>query len=240
MKFAVSVSTLANVAQPRDYLYSSYVAYLQTLGLIPILVPNNLTDPLAFVAAVDVQGIVLTGGGDIAPDRYGQPNQGTETDSISLERDETEFRLLDFALRRHLPVLGICRGFQVINVYFGGQLVQDIPSQLPGPVAHGDNPSHPLTIIDPRVETVIGAGHLDTNSYHHQGVTSALLAPELEVFAYSEAEGLIEGIVHTQLPVIATQWHPEKPTPSRPFDLRLLGHFLQEGAFWTNTRRALG
>jgi putative glutamine amidotransferase len=233
MKFAVSVSTLSNVAQPRDYLYSSYVAYLQTLGLLPILVPNNLTDPLAFVEALDVQGIVLTGGGDIAPDRYGQPNQGTETESIALERDETEYRLLDFATRRGLPVLGICRGFQVINVYFGGQLVQDIPSQLHSPVVHGENPSHPVTIIDPRFERVIGADHLDTNSYHHQGVTSNLLAPEVEAFAYSEADGIIEGIIHTRYPVIATQWHPEKPTPSRPFDLRLLGQFLKAGAFWT-------
>jgi putative glutamine amidotransferase len=233
MKFAVSVSTNHHTAQPRDYLPQAYVPYLQTLGLIPILVPNNLTDPLAFVEALDVQGIVLTGGGDLDPARYGQPNQGTETESIALDRDETEFRLLDFATRRRLPVLGICRGFQVINVYFGGQLVQDIPSQLRSPVVHDGNPSHPVTVIDARFERVIGADHLDTNSHHHQGVTSNLLAPEVEAFAYSEADRIIEGIVHTRYPVIATQWHPEKPTPSRPSDLRLFGQFLKESAFWT-------
>lgn len=232
MRFAVSISTHSDAGKPRDYLVHAYVPYLQRLGLIPILVPNNLDDPAAFVSALDVQGIVLTGGGDVAPERYGQPLDGTEVESIAPARDDTEYRLLDYATAHGLPVIGICRGFQMINVYFGGQLVQDIPSQLHSPVIHDSSPSHPVTITDPRFERVIGAAHLATNSYHHQGVTADQIAPELESFACSDGDGILEGIVHTRRPVIGLQWHPEQPTPSRESDLRLLGLFLKEGAFW--------
>lgn len=234
MRVAVTISIHQHTDQPRDFLQHTYVPYLEPLGLIPILVPNIIADPVAYVRALDVQGFVLTGGGDVAPERYGEADSGTETESISPARDSTEYHLLEFAVERSLPVVGICRGMQMINVFFGGSLIQDIPSQLRSPIRHDGNPSHALAITDARFAQVLQADRIEVNSFHHQGVTADRLAPELDSFALSEIDGVIEGVAHQRCPVLGVQWHPERPTPSRETDLRLLRHFLKEGAFWQN------
>jgi putative glutamine amidotransferase len=217
----------------RNLIGDHYVSFLERLGLVPILVPNTLADPRAYVRAVGAEGIILSGGGDIAPERYGQPN--TASEDIAPARDETEYRLLELAVERRLPVFGICRGIQVLNVFFGGGLIQDIPAQLHSPINHDGEGTHPVTIIDPRIERVVEHGELHVNSYHHQGVTADLLAPDLEVFAVSEADGVVEGVLHRTLPVIGVQWHPERLTPSRESDERLIRQWLERGAFWKET-----
>jgi putative glutamine amidotransferase len=214
----------------RDFIKQNYVTYLEQLGLAPILVPNTLADVHTFVTAVGAEGIVLSGGGDVAPERYGQPN--TASKDISPARDETEYRLLELAVERRLPVFGICRGIQVLNVFFGGGLIQDIPAQLHSPIPHDGEATHPVTIGDPRVERVVERSELQVNSYHHQGITADLLAPDLEVFAVSEVDGVIEGVLHRTLPVIGVQWHPERSTPSRESDERLIRWWLEQGTFW--------
>lgn len=228
MKCAVTLSASADPS-PRDFLRHTYVPYLEQLGILPVPVPNVLSDPVAWAAALGVEGIVLTGGGDVAPERYGQPN--TASSEVSPARDTTEFRLLEMAVARRLPVLGICRGIQVLNVFFGGGLVQDIAAELHSPVAHNGEAFHRVTVVDPRVASVIGTRALEVNSSHHQAVTAAVLAPDLTVFAICEADGVIEGVLHRALPVLGVQWHPERPSPSREHDLRLLRRFLA-GAFW--------
>jgi putative glutamine amidotransferase len=218
----------------RDLIGDYYVSFLEKLGLVPILVPNTLADPRAYVTAVGAEGIVLSGGGDLAPERYGQPN--TASEDIAPARDETEYRLLELAVERRLPVFGICRGIQVLNVFFGGGLIQDIPAQLHSPISHDGEATHPVAIVDPRVEHVVEHGELHVNSYHHQGVTADLLAPDLEVFAVSEVDGVVEGVLHRTLPVIGVQWHPERPdTPSRESDARLIRRWLERGTFWQET-----
>jgi putative glutamine amidotransferase len=226
MRVAVSMS---HNPAGRDFIGQYYVPYLEKLGLVPILVPNTLADLHTYVTAVGAEGIVLSGGGDLAPERYGQPN--TASEDIAPARDETEYRLLELAVERRLPVFGICRGIQVLNVFFGGGLIQDIPAQLHSPISHDGEATHPVTIVDPRLERVVERGELHVNSYHHQGVTADLLAPDLEVFAICEADGVIEGVLHRTLPVIGVQWHPERPTPSRESDERLIRRWLERGAF---------
>jgi putative glutamine amidotransferase len=226
MRVAVSMS---HSDAGRDFIGQHYVSYLEKLGLTPILVPNSLADVHSFVTAVGAEAIVLSGGGDIAPERYGQPN--TASEDIAPARDETEVRLLELAVERRLPVFGICRGIQVLNVFFGGGLVQDIPTQLHSPITHDGEATHPVTIVDARVERVVERDELHVNSYHHQGVTADLLAPDLEVFAVSEVDGVIEGVLHRTLPVIGVQWHPERPTPSRESDERLIRRWLEQGQF---------
>lgn len=227
MRFAITLSA-QNGSAACDYLRPSYVSFCQSVGLVPVLVPNNLLDPCAYVEALDVQGIILSGGGDIAPERYHQTN--TASKDISAMRDETETHLLTMAVERNLPVFGICRGLQVINTFFGGSLVQDIPTEI-GPTVDHDDSTHPVTIINVRVEEKIGAKTITVNSYHHQGVTQDILAPELDVFAVSQEDGLIEGVMHRTLPILGVQWHPERLLPSEAYDRRLIRAFLQ-GQFW--------
>ncbi|MCZ7539426.1 MAG: type 1 glutamine amidotransferase [Anaerolineae bacterium] len=220
--FAVTMD-VRDARRPMDYLRQTYVPFLQGLGIAPVLVPNVLSDPAAYVTALGVAGVVLTGGGDVAPARYGQPAGGSR--GISAQRDAAEWALLDLALARGLPVLGICRGFQVINLYFGGGLIQDLPAHGARFLAHESDEPHEMALVHPPLRRLLEAETLRTNTHHHQGVTAAELAPDLIPFAVC-ADGVIEGLLHPTLPVLAVQWHPERPTPSAEHDRRLFAHFL--------------
>jgi putative glutamine amidotransferase len=232
MKFAVSISTHPDSQKPEqgfDFVRHAYVPYLQSLDILPILIPNNLADLCAYVAALGVEGVVLTGGGDIAPEHYGQPNTGSG--EITPTRDQMEYHLLEWAVEHQRSVLGICRGVQVINVFFGGGLVQDIPSQLHSPINHNGGDPHLIRFTDPRVTGVIGEDEIHVNSHHHQGITLDLLAAPLEAVAVCSGDGLVEAVIHRSKPILGVQWHPERPTPSSDTDRRLFRRFLQ-GAFW--------
>jgi putative glutamine amidotransferase len=235
MKFAVSINSHPDSEKPErgfDFVRHAYVPYLQQLAILPILIPNNLADPRAYITALGVEGVVLTGGGDIAPERYGQPN--TASEEISSTRDQMEYHLLEWAVEHQRPVIGICRGIQVINVFFGGRLVQDIASQLHSPINHDGGDPHLIRFTDPRVTGVIGCDEMHVNSHHHQGITLDLLAEPLEAFAFCSTDGLVEGVIHRSQPILGVQWHPERPTPSHDCDRRLFQGFLQR-AFWLET-----
>ncbi len=220
--FAVTMD-VRDARRPADYLRQAYVPFLQGLEIAPVLVPNALSDPAAHVTALGVAGVVLTGGGDVAPARYSQPNRGSR--GIAPQRDATEWALLDLALARGLPVLGICRGLQVINLYFGGGLIQDLPAHSARFLAHESDEPHEVALVHPSLRRLLQTATLHTNTHHHQGITAAELAPDLIPFAVC-ADGVIEGLLHPALPVLAVQWHPERPTPSAGHDRRLFAHFL--------------
>lgn len=231
MNIAVSLAT-GTRPPVRDAIRTEYVAFVQALGLVPVLMPTNIADVGAYWDALQIEGLLLTGGGDIDPARYGQPN--THSEDIVPERDAAEWALLDVALARGLPVLGICRGFQVLNVYFGGTLIQDLPSALRTPIVHDtEGAVHPVEIVDPRLGVALGTAQVITNTHHHQGITRAELAPALDLFAVSPADAVIEGILHRERPVLGVQWHPERADcPAHALDPLLFGRFFREGAFW--------
>ncbi len=210
-----------------DGIAPRYLALLDDLELIPALIPNHVPDPAGLAETLGAQALLLIGGGDIAPEEYGQPN--TASQAIVPERDATERALLRYATDRRLPVIGICRGCQMINVFFGGGLVQDIATQHPGAIAHEDADPHPVTLVDPAIAALAGGSTLTVNSFHHQGATAATLAPDLQPFALAP-DGIIEGMQHRTLPVLAVQWHPERPSPSHDFDRALLRDFLKRVA----------
>lgn len=157
--------------------------------------------------------LLLIGGGDVDPVRYGEakiPQCGT----IEAERDEFEYRLLAEAVRTGKPVVGICRGMQIINVYFGGTLYQDIPTQYDTKINHrngGDNIgniTHSINIVEgSRLREILGTESLGVNSSHHQAAKD--VAPGFRVSALS-TDGIIEGIESDTLPVAGVQFHPER------------------------------
>lgn len=226
IKLAITLSF--GPQRKRDYLNHTYAMFFETLGAVAVPVSNVLADPAGYVEALDLDGLILSGGGDIAPALYGAGN--THSDEIAPPRDRTEWALLDWAVERQKPVIGICRGMQVINVYFGGALVQDIPALVPGAVPHADS-THPIALTHAPLAEALGEPALRVNSHHHQGMTAATLAPDLEGLAVSEEDGVIEALWHRALPVLGVQWHPERPSPSAEADRRLIGAWL-DGSLW--------
>ncbi|MFI3296627.1 MAG: membrane dipeptidase [bacterium] len=190
-------------------------AYTQALidcGLTPLIVP--VTDDIEYLTEVikSVDGLLLTGGGDLDPSFWGEkiiPESGVP----SLLRDKYDITLVQLARRYSLPILGICRGMQVINVAFGGSLYQDIYVQNEEPLLQHSQEcdkgltSHKITInSDTLLHRVIGKLELDVNTIHHQAVK--FIPPELDAEAFA-TDGIIEAIEMPHYRILAVQWHPE-------------------------------
>ena len=144
-------------------------------------------------------GLLLPGGGDLEPWRYGQEN--TASRNLEPDRDREELELLDAFLARRKPILGICRGLQVINVYFGGTLIQDITDHNQ---VHGEDRFHRVRTYSARLEACCGSC---VNSAHHQAVDQ--LGSGLEAVQWA-SDGVVEAVCHRALPVWGVQWHPER------------------------------
>jgi putative glutamine amidotransferase len=187
----------------------AYWRRLQQAGLEPVDLhePGQSLDGLA--------GLVLTGGIDIDPSRYGEtPHERVrQTDPA---RDTFEVDVLEQALSRDLPVLAICRGHQLLNVVFGGSLLQHIESWEHAALRDEARTSaqHLVTLQpESRLHSVLALDNLVVNSRHHQGVTTDRLAAGLRVAAISH-DGLIEAVESPQHRwVVGVQWHPEREEP---------------------------
>ncbi|BDS11731.1 gamma-glutamyl-gamma-aminobutyrate hydrolase family protein [Aureispira anguillae] len=195
------------------YIESDFANYWASFGVMPILIPNLSIETLpSFLAQLD--GLVLMGGTDIAPSQYNEAPIGKwQGDAL---RDNYELTILDWCFKQDYPILGICRGFQLLNVYFGGTLYQDLETQQPSKVKHRDPLTydlnlHPINLIQGELLDQLKMNRLSTtvNSIHHQGIKK--LAPNLTAIAAAE-DGLIEAFYHHQKPkgkIIGFQWHPE-------------------------------
>jgi putative glutamine amidotransferase len=167
-----------------------------------------------------LEGLLLTGGEDVAPERYGEARHPTVVD-VSEARDEFEIALIAAARRRHLPILAICRGIQILNVACGGTLVQDIPSEISGAIAHQFTvpPHEPFSLAhevwldrDTHLarlmrERLSDADACEVNSRHHQAIER--VAPGFQVCA-TAPDGVIEAIEDPAARFcLGVQWHPE-------------------------------
>ena len=168
--------------------------------------------------------VILSGGNDVDPLLYG--GKRSENSSIAPERDATEKRMIELALEKKIPLLGICRGMQFLNVYFGGKLV--VLKDVLGEGAHPSGKDHSLNIVTD--QDVLGSKVM-VNSFHNQGLTQKELSPQLRMFAVSD-EGIVEGFYHPSLPLVGIQWHPERRSPDTEFNEKLVRMFVQGEGWW--------
>jgi len=182
-------------------------------GGMPVVVPTS-GDCAWLEGMFDrLDGVMLPGGEDIPPSRYGQAAHPTVT-AMPDAQFETWATLIDLAVQRRKPLLAICAGIQAVNVALGGTLIQDIPSQVGPAVEHrGNNPfdSHHDVVVDPAAALgrILGRATFETNSSHHQALDR--VAEGLVVTARSPADGIIEGVELPDHPFfVAVQWHPER------------------------------
>lgn len=197
-------------------LHRAYVAALQDVGASVVLVPPGATPEMAKAVAERVDGIVIAGGPDIDPALYGAEAHPT-TDKPRTDRDVTEQLLFRAARERQIPVLGICRGMQMMAVASGGRLVQDLPSAGFGTVhreAPGTFKDHGATFSVPSLVASILGPSLVVNSSHHQSVQDP---GTLSVTGYA-ADGTIEALEDPDAAfVLGVQWHPEVTEDRRLF-----------------------
>ncbi len=204
----------AALARRKNELYADAI---RRHGGAPILLDASAGDAERRSAFAAMSGLLLSGGADIDPARYGQPRTGAT--ATEPERDTLEQNAFAVAEERALPVLGICRGFQALNVFRGGRLLQDLSGHTGPSWDSGPADRHPLR-VSPGTRlarilfpTNLGGGVLEVNSYHHQAVRREDLAPGLvpNAIAHSRAGELIEG---AETPggrfVIGVQCHPER------------------------------
>ena len=213
---ATSDDTLGGAHRVR--LNSAYIRALESAGLVPLVVPPLSDEGAAREILARVDGVVLTGGEDVEPSRYGQERL-PQCGASNAGRDATEMALVRAARDLKLPLLAICRGPQLLNVALGGTLFQDIPSQVEGALEHNARDErasriHPVT-VEPgsRIADAVQATELSVNSLHHQSVRD--IAPPLRVTAVAP-DGVVEGIeaADDDWWAIGVQWHPEEMTDS--------------------------
>jgi putative glutamine amidotransferase len=192
--------------EKRDALSQEWPLMVEQLDGYPILIPNRLRDVLGFLDAVRPEGLILSGG-----DNYGD----------DADRDKTEREVFSYGVTHRIPMIGVCRGMQVINLLLGGGLQRNSGGEHV-------NRDHSVSIIDEAFAPMFGNA-LTVNSYHANTILPRDLSAQLKAFAAC-SDGTVEGFSHTSLPIIGVMWHPER-NPSAASTL-LLRTIFDNGGFW--------
>ena len=215
MKPVIAISAQTAVSETKYYgqqsltsIFNLYVRALTAAGTIPVVIAHG--DPADIPSLLDrFDGLLLPGGGDIDPATYGESHDADTLYGMRPEADRFETALVHEAAKRKIPVLGICRGLQVINVAFGGTLHQDLPDH-PQDLAGRAFAGHYRTKVEPgsRLHDIVDSTELVTNSLHHQGIKD--VGRGLRVVATAE-DDVVESIesVDPTWDAVAVQWHPE-------------------------------
>jgi putative glutamine amidotransferase len=210
-------------------------AYVRAVSLgdgTPLIIPPYLENDLLRGAFEGIDGLILSGGGDIHPSSFGERDCGLLW-RVDKRRDQAELLLARWTLREGLPVLAICRGIQTLNVAAGGTLIQDIPTQTSSTLSHSCVAGRPLPTVahtidvEPgsRLADLIGTGEVDVNSAHHQAAKA--VGDQLVTVARAP-DGIIEALEAPGHPFcIGVQWHPEVMIESAPAMRRLFEALIE-------------
>ncbi len=231
MKPIIGLTTFKEIKTTWTYnnVSYNYVNSVLLAGGVPIMIPilKDTEDIDRYLDIVD--GLIFTGGEDVAPLLYGE-NPIKEVTCICSDRDNMELNLFKRAYEKGVPIFGVCRGLQLINVALGGTLYQDINSQIKDSLGHsvdmaGDELYHSMKVEkDSKLYEVFQREMVDINSFHHQSVKD--LGKDLKVSAYSE-DGIVEAFESTNDKfIMAVQFHPEALIPRHMEFINLFKYFI--------------
>lgn len=185
---SLRVINAQNYNEKRDVLSQDWPIFLEKLHLNPIFIPNSLSNVKSYLSEMNVDGLILSGGDNLGD----YP-----------ERDKTEKEILDYAIQNKIPVLGVCRGMQIINHYFGGTTEQSHDS-------YHVRKNHLVEIINSSFSSSLNSNLILVNSFHYNLIQKNTLGKDLEPFAVVKSDKTIEGFFHTAFPIFGVMWHPER------------------------------
>lgn len=214
---------------------TTYTEAIEAAGGVPIVIPPQIGNIEEILGVVD--GLLLSGGGDIDPQRYGDSEMHETTYGIHGLRDELELALVRAAVERDIPMLCICRGIQILNVALGGTLIQDVPDQYSTQVEHAqqnagvtkEDPSHVVNATPGSLlEQTYGTTTIEVNSFHHQAIKE--VAPELQINGLA-ADEVVESVNRPgNAWILGVQWHPEMMFRAHPEHLKPFAALVEQAA----------
>ncbi|MEO4053310.1 gamma-glutamyl-gamma-aminobutyrate hydrolase family protein [Solibacillus sp. CAU 1738] len=194
---------------------NTYINSVELAGGIPLCIPHIAGNDIEPILN-RIDGLILIGGHDVDPILFGQePHR--KLGAFHTHRDTSDLDLFHAAFKKNMPILAICRGHQVLNVAFGGTLIQDIDSQWEQPIAHIQSSirhevTHSVNITGEKLLSIFGSSSIRTNSFHHQAIDQL---GEGLISAGLASDGINEAIEHPEHPFcIGVQWHPEALAPA--------------------------
>jgi gamma-glutamyl-gamma-aminobutyrate hydrolase PuuD len=217
---SLRVVNAPNYNERRDAIAQDWIAWTDSLGALPLLVPNAVRDPAAYLNHFKPDLLVLTGGNDAVPG-------GHSTGDYDEQRNRCEHILLDTAFKKNTPTLAVCRGMHIANLHFSGQVRPKLPD---GGSLHVAS-THQVQLLEP-LAGKYGKTAAMTNSFHRQGILPEDVASPLSALAVSTSDGVVEAFMHRSNPLIGIQWHPERPHSATALDSHLLRALLSTRDLW--------
>ncbi len=174
--------------EKRDAISHDWTKFLENFNSLPVFIPNTLSSTKQFLEEMKLDGLIMSGG----------DNKGDD-----IERDKTEQEIIELAVKHEIPLLGICRGMQVINDFFGGKLTVANDSKHVAKY-------HNVELVDNNYRKFFDTERIEVNSFHNNIIKNEMIGNDLQVFALSENDETVEGFYHKNLPIIGVMWHPER------------------------------
>ena len=204
---SLRITNAINYEEKRYSLSHDWVEFLESINIIPILIPNSISNVDDYLKNLHLDGLILSGGDNIGDDK---------------KRDDTETKIIKFGIMNKLPIFGVCRGMQIINNFFNGTI------EKTSSMNHVNN-SHSIQIHNENFIRFLD-NSITVNSFHQNLINKNNIGTDLEIFATSEIDKTIEGFYHRNYPIIGVMWHPERLKNQE--SQKIISKIFHEKNFW--------